>query len=88
MMLELQNIHKKLGKFYLKDISLRIPKGYICGLIGPNGAGKTSLIQKVLKPVYVRSQGFFVSSNHIFLTIFAIRTWEDGSNQRAYRQIV
>ena len=48
MMLELKNIHKKLGKFKLKDISFELPKGYICGLIGPNGAGKTTLIHLLL----------------------------------------
>ena len=43
MLLELQNISKRLGSFRLEDISLQLPEGYILGLIGPNGAGKTSL---------------------------------------------
>lgn len=48
MLLELQNISKRLGSFRLEDISLQLPEGYILGLIGPNGAGKTSLLHVIL----------------------------------------
>lgn len=47
-MLQVQNVHKKLGYFWLKDISFHLPKGYIMGLIGPNGSGKTTLIHMIL----------------------------------------
>ena len=48
MLVELENISKRLGRFRLKDISLQLPEGYILGLIGPNGAGKTSLLHIIL----------------------------------------
>ncbi|MBQ7776781.1 MAG: ABC transporter ATP-binding protein [Lachnospiraceae bacterium] len=48
MLVEFQNVSKRLGKFTLEDISFALPKGYIMGLIGPNGAGKTSLIHLML----------------------------------------
>lgn len=48
MLVELQNISKRLGRFRLKDISFQLPEGYILGLIGPNGAGKTSLLHIIL----------------------------------------
>ncbi|SFB21614.1 ABC-2 type transport system ATP-binding protein [Acetitomaculum ruminis DSM 5522] len=43
-MLVVKNVSKKLGDFYLNDVSLSLPKGYIMGYIGKNGAGKTTTI--------------------------------------------
>ena len=48
MLVEFQNVRKRLGKFTLEDITFALPKGYIMGLIGPNGVGKTSLIHLML----------------------------------------
>lgn len=48
MLVELQNISKRFGKFCLKDISMQLPEGYILGLVGPNGAGKTTLLHVIL----------------------------------------
>lgn len=48
MLLKLDGISKRLGKFHIKDISLELPEGYILGLIGSNGSGKTSLIHIIL----------------------------------------
>lgn len=47
-MLKLINVNKKLGKFELKNIDFKLPKGYIMGLIGQNGSGKTSIINTIL----------------------------------------
>ena len=47
-MIHLENLSKKLDKFSLKDITLNLPKGYICGLIGPNGSGKTTLLHLLM----------------------------------------
>lgn len=48
MILEVNNLNKKLDEFKLTNISLALPPGYIMGLIGPNGAGKTTLINSIL----------------------------------------
>ncbi len=48
MLVEVKGVSKRLGSFQLKNISLELPAGYICGLIGPNGAGKTTLIHLLL----------------------------------------
>ncbi|MGI5920479.1 MAG: ABC transporter ATP-binding protein [Syntrophomonadaceae bacterium] len=49
--LEICGLNKKFPGFYLKDINLVLPPGFIMGLIGPNGAGKTTLIKLVMNLV-------------------------------------
>lgn len=43
--IELSHIAKSFGDFALKDVSLAVPTGTICGLVGENGAGKSTLIR-------------------------------------------
>ena len=47
-MLELDHVSKRLGGFQLRNITIQIPTGYLCGLAGENGAGKTSLLHMLL----------------------------------------
>ena len=47
-MLELDHVSKRLGSFQLRNITIQIPTGYLCGLAGENGAGKTSLLHMLL----------------------------------------
>ena len=45
-MLIVDNITKSIqSKAIVKDCSLSVQAGQICGLAGPNGAGKTTLSQ-------------------------------------------
>lgn len=46
--LEVESLRKIYDGFTLKDISFRLPYGYIMGLIGPNGAGKTTTIKLIM----------------------------------------
>jgi ABC-2 type transport system ATP-binding protein len=46
--LELSGVFKAWPGFALRDVSFRLPPGYITGLVGPNGAGKTTLVRIVL----------------------------------------
>lgn len=51
----------------LKDVSLEVERGHICGLIGPNGAGKTTLM-KILAGLILPDSGeigFFGSSDDL-----------------------
>ena len=43
--MELNHICKSFGGFALRDVSLSLPTGTICGLVGENGAGKSTLIR-------------------------------------------
>lgn len=43
--IELNHISKSFGEFSLKNVTLAIPAGTICGLVGENGAGKSTLIR-------------------------------------------
>lgn len=55
-MLRIENLSKRFSGFSIKDISLEVPRGYICGLIGENGAGKSTLI-KMLMGIYGKESG-------------------------------
>ena len=44
------------GNTALRDVSLAIPAGQICGLLGPNGAGKTTLF-RLLMGILKATQG-------------------------------
>ncbi|MBT7790382.1 MAG: ABC transporter ATP-binding protein [Calditrichaeota bacterium] len=46
--LEIQSLNKSFKDFSLKDVSFKLPYGYIMGLIGPNGAGKTTIIKLIM----------------------------------------
>lgn len=46
--IEIKKLNKKFSNFQLKDISFKLPKGYIMGFVGPNGSGKTTTISLIL----------------------------------------
>lgn len=47
--LEIKNLSKRQGAFYLDSVNLHLPGGCIMGLIGENGAGKTTLLRLILQ---------------------------------------
>ena len=47
-MVQLTNVKKKIGQFFLEDITFSLREGYIMGLIGENGAGKSSILKLLL----------------------------------------
>ncbi len=48
LIVEFDQVNKRLGGFRLEDVTFGFPRGYIMGLVGANGAGKTSLIHMIL----------------------------------------
>lgn len=46
--LEIKNLNKIFKGFSLKNINLKLPKGYILGYIGQNGSGKTTTIKLIM----------------------------------------
>lgn len=45
---EIKNLKKQIGNFYLDIDNLQIPKGYITGFIGQNSSGKTTTIKLIM----------------------------------------
>lgn len=50
---EFRHVTKKRKDFFIEDINITIPKGYITGFVGPNGSGKTTTIQMLMDIVQV-----------------------------------
>ena len=46
--IELSHINKSFGSFAIRDLSLAVPQGTICGLVGENGAGKSTTIRLLM----------------------------------------
>ena len=46
--IELSHINKRFGSFAIRDLSLAVPQGTICGLVGENGAGKSTTIRLLM----------------------------------------
>lgn len=46
--IEVRGLRKIYRGFALKDVSFRLPRGYVMGLIGPNAAGKTTVIKLLM----------------------------------------
>ena len=46
--IELSHICKSFGSFAIRDLSLTVPSGTICGLVGENGAGKSTTIRLLM----------------------------------------
>lgn len=49
--LEIKNLSKNYGDFFLDNISFSLPRGVIMGLIGENGAGKSTTINCILNEI-------------------------------------
>lgn len=50
--IEVKGLTKKRDTFFLNNVNLTVPKGYIVGLIGENGAGKSTTIKAILNLIH------------------------------------
>lgn len=78
--IELNHISKSFGEFSLKNVTLAIPAGTICGLVGENGAGKSTLIRILMGRAaagqrYRRRAGAWTSPPRIFWTPRRTSAW-------------
>lgn len=63
-MLTVERINKSFDtKLILKNVSLHVKRGTICGLIGKNGAGKTTLMNIILGFLVADSGNISISNN-------------------------
>lgn len=46
--LEVESLSKNFENFALKDVSFKLPVGYIMGFVGRNGAGKSTTVKSIL----------------------------------------
>ncbi len=47
--IELDGIEKRFGKVHaVRDLSIGVPSGSLCGFLGPNGAGKSTTIRMIM----------------------------------------
>ena len=57
MILEIEGLNKSFATTQaLKDVSLNVPEGAICGMLGPNGAGKTTLL-RIINHILIADSG-------------------------------
>jgi ABC-2 type transport system ATP-binding protein len=60
--IEINNVTKKFGDVTAVDnLSVKLPKGTICGFVGPNGAGKTTTIKMLMGLIKPTSGELFVN---------------------------
>lgn len=46
--IELNAVNYQYKEFKLKDVSFRVPQGFVTGFIGANGVGKTTIIRLIM----------------------------------------
>ena len=47
--IEVEGVEKRFGRVHaVRDLSLSIPMGSLCGFLGPNGAGKSTTIRMIM----------------------------------------
>ena len=47
--IRIEGVEKRFGRVHaVRDLSLAIPRGSLCGFLGPNGAGKSTTIRMIM----------------------------------------
>ena len=52
--IDVQDVSAIIGRFFLTDISFKVPRGTVCGLVGKNSAGKTVLLRTLINQMKIK----------------------------------
>ncbi len=52
--IDVQDVSAIIGRFFLTDISFKVPRGTVCGLVGKNSAGKTVLFRTLVNQMKIK----------------------------------
>ena len=52
--IDVQGVSAIIGRFFLTDISFKVPRGTVCGLVGKNSAGKTVLLRTLVNQMKIK----------------------------------
>ena len=52
--LKVQDVSAIIGRFFLTNISFKVPRGTVCGLVGKNSAGKTVLLRTLINQMKIK----------------------------------
>ena len=52
--IDVQDVSAIIGRFFLTDISFKVPRGTVCGLVGKNSAGKTVLLRTLVNQMKMK----------------------------------
>ena len=52
--IDVQDVSAIIGRFFLTDISFKVPRGTVCGLVGKNSAGKTVLLRTLVNQMRIK----------------------------------
>jgi len=51
--IDIREVHKHFGATHaVRDLTVSVPNGSICGFLGPNGAGKSTTIRMIMSIIY------------------------------------
>src|SRR5688572_16882160 len=51
--ISIENVSKTFGQTRaVRELSLEVPRGSLCGFLGPNGAGKSTTIRMIMSIIY------------------------------------
>jgi len=64
-MIQIKNLHIRLGKFQIKNVNLQIRKGEFLVLLGPTAAGKSVIIEAIAGLIPIQSGKIIINNSEV-----------------------